>query len=122
MSAIRLFPKSGHLVLSSGMDSKIKVCCAVHINRNLIVLCSQLWEVYNERRLFRTFLGHAKAVRDISFNNDGTKFLSCSYDRYIKVWDTETGKLLMHMQGVKLIGFIHLSSIITNSPLRHQGG
>ncbi len=70
------------------------------------ILCSQLWEVYNEKRLFRTFLGHAKAVRDISFNNDGTKFLSCSYDRYIKVWDTETGEVLsllyhMHMQGIK---------------------
>lgn len=35
--------------------------------------------------------GHSKAVRDISFNNTGTQFLSAAYDRYVKLWDTETG-------------------------------
>lgn len=37
--------------------------------------------------------GHGKAVRDVSFNRDGSQFLSCGYDRYIKLWDTETGQL-----------------------------
>ena len=41
--------------------------------------------------LLYRFLGHNKAVRDICFNNDGTSFLSAAYDRYCKMWDTETG-------------------------------
>lgn len=32
-------------------------------------------------------------VRDICFNNDGTEFLSASFDNYIKLWDTETGQV-----------------------------
>ncbi|KAJ3362292.1 hypothetical protein GGF31_001777 [Allomyces arbusculus] len=77
VNAIRVLPKTGHLFLSASMDGKVK-----------------LWDVYNDRRVLRTFLGHNKGVRDIAFNNDGTQFLSASYDRYLKLWDTETGKCL----------------------------
>ena len=77
VSAIRLFPQSGHLLLSASMDSQVK-----------------LWEVYGQRRVLRTFQGHTKAVRDVSFNNDGTRFLSASFDRTVKLWDTETGKCI----------------------------
>jgi len=47
--------------------------------------------VYNDRRCVRTYAGHKQAVRDVTFNNEGTEFLSCAYDRYCKLWDTETG-------------------------------
>ncbi|KAF9273747.1 hypothetical protein BGZ68_001245 [Mortierella alpina] len=77
VSAIRFIPKSAHLLLSGSMDSKVK-----------------LWDVYHDRRVLRTFLGHSKAVRDVTFNNDGTKFLSASYDRNMKLWDTETGQCI----------------------------
>ncbi|NP_001009990.1 pre-mRNA-processing factor 17 [Danio rerio] len=85
VSAIRLFPKSGHLLLSCSMDCKIK-----------------LWEVYNERRCVRTFIGHSKAVRDVCFNNSGTQFLSAAYDRYIKLWDSETGQCISRFTNRKV--------------------
>uniref|UniRef100_A0AAY4DML8 Pre-mRNA-processing factor 17 n=1 Tax=Denticeps clupeoides TaxID=299321 RepID=A0AAY4DML8_9TELE len=71
VSAIRLFPGSGHLLLSCSMDCKIKV-------------------------------GHSKAVRDVCFNNVGTKFLSAAYDRYIKLWDSETGQCISRFTNRKV--------------------
>ncbi|KAH0622213.1 hypothetical protein JD844_024323 [Phrynosoma platyrhinos] len=65
VSAVRLFPLSGHLLLSCSMDCKIKPIAR-----------------------------HSKAVRDICFNNAGSQFLSAAYDRYLKLWDTETGQCI----------------------------
>lgn len=48
--------------------------------------------MYNNRRCVRTFNGHKMAVKDVDFNQNGDKFVSTSYDRYIKLWDTETGE------------------------------
>ncbi|OLL23387.1 Pre-mRNA-processing factor 17 [Neolecta irregularis DAH-3] len=85
ISVIRFFPKSGHLLLSASMDSKI-----------------MLWDVYHERNLLRSFSGHAKAVRDVAFSGNGHTFLSASYDRMVKLWDTETGTCVSRFTTGKL--------------------
>ncbi|KAK0570069.1 hypothetical protein OC861_000210 [Tilletia horrida] len=77
ISALRLFPKSGHLLLSASTDTKIK-----------------LWDVYHEGNCLRTFMGHTRAVKDVTFSNDGRRFLSAGYDRQVKLWDTETGQCI----------------------------
>lgn len=85
VNAVRLFPKSGHLMLSASMDSRVK-----------------LWDVYHEGKCLRTFMGHAQSVRDVSFNNAGTRFLSAGYDRHIKMWDTETGQCVQAFSNGKI--------------------
>ena len=76
IQVIRWLPKSAHLFISGSMDSKIKI-----------------WEVYRKRRCVRTYSGHSMAIKDVQFNNSGEQFLSASFDRYIKLWDTETGAI-----------------------------
>ena len=73
---IRLFPKTGHLLLSGGLDGTCKV-----------------WSV-PDKRLMRTYEGHTAGVRDVQFNHDGSKFVSASFDRFLRLWDTESGKVL----------------------------
>ncbi|KAL1990528.1 hypothetical protein VTN49DRAFT_6367 [Thermomyces lanuginosus] len=77
ITSLRFFPQSGHLLLSSAADGKAKI-----------------WDVYHQRELLRTFSGHSKSITDTTFDPTGKTFLTASFDRYIKLWDTEYGKCI----------------------------
>lgn len=77
---IRLFPRTGHLLLSGGLDGKCKVW--------------SFGKTGEELRVMRTYEGHRAAVRDVQFNHNGTKFVSASFDRFLRLWDTESGNVL----------------------------
>lgn len=81
---VRLFPRTGHLLLSAGLDGKCKV-----------------WSV-PEKQVMRTYVGHTAAVRDVQFNNTGSQFVSCSFDRYLRLWNTETGDVLQTFSNGKV--------------------
>ena len=74
VQAIKLFPKTGHLLLSASFDGTCKI-----------------WDVCGNKTLKRTYEGHTEAVRDATFDSLGTSFASTGFDRFVRVWDSETG-------------------------------
>lgn len=77
ITSLKFFPNTGHTLLSSGNDGMIK-----------------LWSVTNPKKLLRDYNGHQRPVKHTEFSPDGDNIISCSYDKTVKVWDTETGKVL----------------------------
>jgi len=76
ITQMRFFPGSGHLLLASNANGKI-----------------MLYDMYrHNREALRSYNGHNKSVSGLCFNPDGTSFLDASYDRKMKLWDTETGQ------------------------------
>ena len=77
VQCVKFIPTYGHLLLSCSLDHTVKI-----------------WDTLNTRKCIQTYIGHSNAVRDLCWNMDGTGFLSSSYDRVIRYWDTETGKVI----------------------------
>lgn len=77
VNTIEFFPTYGHLLLSSSNDGTIKI-----------------WDVLDHRQCIRTYTAHRSAVKRAKFDADGKRFGSCSFDNTVKIWDTETGKVI----------------------------
>jgi len=84
VQAIEIFPELGHLLLSGSLDTTCKI-----------------WGMYESctggRDEKRSYCGHNEPIKDVSFNNDGSRFLSSSYDNTMLVWDVETGDAIVSL-------------------------
>lgn len=85
-SVVRFFPGTGHLLLTTGLDGKAKV-----------------WDARSlggggggppAPKLLRSYSGSTRGIRDAAWSGDGARFAAASYDKVVKLWDAETGKVL----------------------------
>lgn len=76
VSCANFFPDHGHLLLTAGLDGS---AC--------------IWSTDRMSRM-RTYRGHRKGVRDATFSLTGDTFLTASYDRHVRLWDTEYGRVI----------------------------
>ena len=51
----------------------------------------KIWDTSEDFKVRRTFGGHSEGVRSVQFSNTGEQFLSSGFDRFIRLWDVETG-------------------------------
>ncbi|KAK9466895.1 WD40-repeat-containing domain protein [Lipomyces arxii] len=63
----------------------------------------EIWSVYDTKKAIK-LRGHEGSIFNVCFSKDGSKLISCSDDRSIRVWDLETQQCLA-------VGWGHLSRI-----------
>ena len=49
----------------------------------------------------RTLTGHSRGVFSVAFSPDGTRVVSGSADKLVKIWDTATGAQVSSFVGVR---------------------
>lgn len=76
VTSVQMFPGSGHLILSSSLDTTLRI-----------------WSLSGDRQCIQTYIGHTQGVRDCAFTSDGSKFASICFGQRLKLWDTEKGAI-----------------------------
>lgn len=95
---VRLFPGTGHLLLSASMDGSCKI-----------------WDYYGDRECLMTYKGHSQAVREVQFTNDGRGFYSAGFDTLARFWDTETGQVVATCENDTLLNCLAVHPSVQHS-------
>ena len=66
-------------------------CVSVHVYVCMVYSKCKIWDTSEDFKVRRTFSGHSEGVRSVQFSNTGEQFLSSGFDRFIRLWDVETG-------------------------------
>lgn len=112
VAAVRYFPRTGHLLLSAGLDGKAKIWDTGSSDaadrfatggKGGDDFAYRCWRTYSPGTTSSTAASGsskassaqtAKGLRDANFDSvDGATFATASYDKHVKVWDTETGRV-----------------------------
>ncbi len=76
-------------------------CAALDSDANLLACTGPaysiaLWRLATpgEEVLLHTLKGHTNQITSVAFSPDGSRLVSCSFDRSVRLWDVETGRQL----------------------------
>ena len=72
-----------------------------------------MWErVDKDKKEFslkNKFIGHKKWVWDCDFSLDSNYLISCSSDKFIKIWSLDTGRVISNFPNAKGVNHIALA-------------
>lgn len=77
LTQLRTHQNAPHIFLTAGYDGVARV-----------------FRLYGKRKLMASYYGHTAAIKDLWQTNDCRRFITASFDRYTRMWDTESGKCI----------------------------